>query len=231
MACLFPRSLSPVLPSTERVVSDMAEGCESRAAHLATPRPDHQLVVRAGAAPGQPHQVCVPDTALARLSAAWRWLQFLQAAGSSGLHEFKCRTLRSTELLLRAAFGNREKKFHWEILCIGVWKDVSLHMKISRKARPVVATCNHAPFDLCTFLRSMFLSQKKRTELWAEINVHTKTLQRVPAFPSSVTSICKTLMLSATEQRDRRRDFVVLGGKVSCDLCTFLWTTGGTAQW
>nr|XP_021150113.1 uncharacterized protein LOC110362564 isoform X5 [Columba livia] len=152
MACLFPRSLSPVLPSTERVVSDMAEGCESRAAHLATPRPDHQLVVRAGAAPGQPHQVCVPDTALARLSAAWRWLQFLQAAGSSGLHEFKCRTLRSTELLLRAAFGNREKKFHWEILCIGVWKDVSLHMKISRKARPVVATCNHAPFDLCTFL-------------------------------------------------------------------------------
>lgn len=73
----------------------------------------------------------------------------------------------------------------------------------------------------------MFLSQKKRTELWAEINVHTKTLQRVPAFPSSVTSICKTLMLSATEQRDRRRrDFVVLGGKVSCDLRTFLWTTG-----
>lgn len=32
-----------------------------------------------------------------------------QAAGSSGLHEFMCRTLRSTELLLRAAFGNREK--------------------------------------------------------------------------------------------------------------------------
>lgn len=54
-----------VFCSAERVVSDMAKDCESCAAHFATPLPDHQLVVRVGAAPGQPHQVYVPDTVLA----------------------------------------------------------------------------------------------------------------------------------------------------------------------
>ena len=86
----------------------------------------------------------------AHVSAVLRWLQFPWAAGSSSHAEFTCQSLKFTELL-GVAFGNRGKKFCWEILCISKWKDVYLHTKISTKAHPVVSTYNHAPFDLCTF--------------------------------------------------------------------------------
>lgn len=72
-----------------------------------------------------------------------------QAAGSSGLHVQDFEVYRAPP---QSCLWQQRKKFHWKILCISVWKDVSLHMQISRRARPVVATCNHAPFDLCTFL-------------------------------------------------------------------------------
>lgn len=61
----------------------------------------------------------------------------------------------------------------------------------------------------------------------ARVNVHTKTSQRVPAFLSAIISVCETLILSATEQCDRKRwGLAVLAGKVFCDLCTLLETAG-----
>lgn len=68
---------------------------------------------------------------------------------------------------------------------------------------------------------------RRRGPVCPQVNVHTKTSQHVPAFPSSIPWVCEMLMLSATEQHGRkRRAFVVLGGKVFCDLCTFLQTAG-----
>lgn len=68
---------------------------------------------------------------------------------------------------------------------------------------------------------------QKRSEVCAWVNVHTKTSQRVPAFPSAIILVHETLILSATEQRDRkRRGLAVLAGKVFCDLCTLIEAAG-----
>lgn len=80
----------------------------------------------------------------AHLSAVLRWLQYPQAAGSSSQSEFVCRSLKFTELLLRAASGNREKKTPLE----NIRKVISLHSKISRKAHLIVSMYKHVPFDL-----------------------------------------------------------------------------------
>lgn len=43
----------------------------------------------------------------------------------------------------------------------------------------------------------------------------------------ALTPVSGASVLSSTQQRDRKREgFVVLGGKVCCDLCTFLQTAG-----
>lgn len=71
------------------------------------------------------------------------------------------------------------------------------------------------------------LPTKMCRRVCAWVNVHTKTSQRVPAFPSAIIPVCETLILSATEQCDRKRwGLAVLAGKVFCDLCTLLETAG-----
>lgn len=62
------------------------------------------------------------------LSAVLRWVQFLQAAGSSGCVEFMCRSLKFMELPFRAAFGNREKKVPLEKLFVLVYGQVHIYL-------------------------------------------------------------------------------------------------------
>lgn len=64
-----------------------------------------------------------------------------------------------------------------------------------------------------------------------EKSVHKLPFTAIPPIVflpfQALTPVSGTLMLSSTEQRDGKRGgFFVLGGKVFCDLCTFLQTAG-----